>query len=264
MGRLIPLLLLMGVLVAGCGGGKNAEPSTTTTTTTTTGTTTATVPAERTALRVYLLQDGAVAPALRRVPGTTAVAAAALDALVDGLSADERTGNVWSTDVPAGTSYSGLALSGGTARLELDGALPRTGLAQVVYTLTQFPSVKAVEIAGTRYTRADFEAQTPPILVESPLPGQQVTSPLRVTGTANTFEATFEYDLDLGDERIAHHFVTATSGSGTRGTFDFSVPFSREGAAVLTVFEVSAEDGSRIHERRVPVYLAGRPGLSPP
>ena len=55
--------------------------------------------------------------------------------------------------------------------------------------------MKSVEIAGKSYTRADFEEQTPIILVESPLPFEEVTSPLRVTGTANTFEATFQYEL---------------------------------------------------------------------
>ena len=63
-------------------------------------------------------------------------------------------------------------------------------LAQIVYTLTQFPTVESVEIDGESYTRADFEEQTPSVLVESPLPFEEVTSPLRATGTANTFEAT--------------------------------------------------------------------------
>ena len=55
---------------------------------------------------------------------------------------------------------------------------------------------KAVVVDGKRYTRKDFEDETPIILVESPLPVRCTsTSPLHATGTANTFEATFQYDL---------------------------------------------------------------------
>jgi hypothetical protein len=109
-----------------------------------------------------------------------------------------------------------------------------------------------------RYTRADFEDETPSILVESPLPFQKVVSPLRATGTANTFEANFEYELaDPDGKIIATHFVTATSGSGTRGTFDFTVPFAiaRDGLGELIVYERSAKDGTRIHLIEIPIRM---------
>jgi len=98
----------------------------------------------------------------------------------------------------------------------------------------------------------------PPIVVESPGPGATVKSPLHATGTADTFEATFNYDLlDAGGKVIAHHFETATSGSGTRGTFDFSVAFHVDHAqsGTLVLYEISAANGSRIHEVRVPIRL---------
>jgi hypothetical protein len=108
-------------------------------------------------------------------------------------------------------------------------------------------------------TRADVEAFVPPILVEQPSPDATVTSPLHVTGTANTFEGTFNYKLeDAAGKVLAKKFVTATSGSGTRGTFDFTVPFMvdapQDGA--LRVFELSAEDGSVVHERVIPLRLS--------
>ena len=145
------------------------------------------------------------------------------------------------------------------ASVDVSAELSQEALAQVVYTVSQFPTVKSVEIQGKSYTRADFEDQTPPILVESPLPFEQVTSPLRVTGTANTFEATFNYELTDTDGRIVdENFVTATSGTGTRGTFDFttdaySVPF--DGIGALIVFERSAEDGSRINVVEIPLRM---------
>ena len=85
-----------------------------------------------------------------------------------------------------------------------------------------------------------------------------MSSPLRVTGTADTFEATFDYDLlDPAGKVLSHHFVTATSGSGTRGTFDFTIPFEApNGLGKLVVYERSAADGSRIHQVEIPLTLA--------
>ena len=96
------------------------------------------------------------------------------------------------------------------------------------------------------------------MLVEFPLPFEQVSSPLEATGTANTFEATFSFEiLDSGGEVIADDFVTATSGSGTRGTFTFAQPFVVDGDqdGTLVVFELSAEDGSRTNEVEIPIAL---------
>jgi hypothetical protein len=52
-------------------------------------------------------------------------------------------------------------------------------------------------------------------------------------------------------------FTTATSGTGTRGTFDteLSVP-DAEGQVTIVAFESSAEDGSPLHVTRVPVTVA--------
>ncbi|MGI8862449.1 MAG: Gmad2 immunoglobulin-like domain-containing protein [Gaiellaceae bacterium] len=84
-----------------------------------------------------------------------------------------------------------------------------------------------------------------------------MTSPLRATGTANTFEANFQYELTDTDGRIiAEDFVTATSGTGTRGTFEFSVPFEVDfGVGSLIVFESSAKDGSRINLVEIPLRM---------
>ena len=120
-------------------------------------------------------------------------------------------------------------------------------------------TVESVDIQGNTLTRADFEDLTPAILVESPLAFEDVRSPLRVTGTANTFEATFSYELTDTDGLIVdENFVTATSGTGTRGTFDFTtepytVPF--DGVGALIVFERSAKDGSRINLVEIPLRM---------
>ena len=48
------------------------------------------------------------------------------------------------------------------------------------------------------------------------------------------------------------NFVTATSGTGTRGTFDFTTG-AFDDVTALRVFELSAKDGSRVNEVEIPL-----------
>jgi immunoglobulin-like protein involved in spore germination len=228
MRRLLLIAVPAAIVLAGCGG----KTTTMTVTTTQTVTRTVTAPPQKTAARIYLLRDGKVAPVARDVASTSP--ADLLAALEAGPTEQERA----------------IGLTTGP-----NGPTP----AQQVYTLSQFDPTKPVDVGGKSYARADFESDTPAILVESPLPFAAVSAPLRVTGTANTFEATFDYDLlDRSGKVISHHFVTATSGSGTRGTFDFTIPFEApNGLGRLVVYERSAADGSKIHIVEIPLTLAG-------
>jgi hypothetical protein len=212
---------LAALVAAGCG-------STTTVTQTVTQTVT-TTPAKKTA-RVYFMRDGKVGPVGRELE--TVDRASLLAAVAAGPIDAERA----------------IGFTQGEAT-------ERT--AEEVYTLSQFAPKQAVDVGGKSYTRADFEDLTPLILVESPLPFASVTSPLRVWGTANTFEATFEYELlDSAGKALAKHFVTATSGSGTRGTYDVTIRFASPGGeGKLVVYELSAADGSRIHQVEIPLTL---------
>ncbi len=191
------------------------------------------------------------------MPKTKAVATAAYTELLKGPTEQE-------TGIGLTTSL-GEPASGGTIGIGNDGLLslsskPLAGvaLAQAVYTLTQFPGRQTVVVNGKRYTRNDFEDVTPAILAELPLPFERVAGRLRLAGTANTFEATFQYELkDAAGKVLAKHFVTATSGSGVRGTFDVTIPFAVPSTqdGTLTVFEVSAKDGSRINRVDIPLTL---------
>jgi germination protein M len=239
-------IVVVAVVAAGCGGQSQpgAEQPVTTSPPSTTTTTTSTA-AQRTALELFFIApDGKLVATSRTVEETQAPGGAALRELVN--APDGAT-----TQVPDGLQ---LTIADGRAHVSgatLDGA----ALAQVVYSLTSFPTVQSVD----GKTRADVEDFVPAILVEHPGPGDTVTSPLHVTGTANTFEATFNYRLkDASGTVLAKDFVTATSGSGTRGTFDFTVPFTVDSAqnGTLAVFELSAEDGSVVHERDIPLRLA--------
>jgi hypothetical protein len=252
--RAVLAVVAVGALLAGCGGSDDL--------------TTGTLPVIRddaVPLKMYWLRDGKIWPALREVSHleleTEAEALAAMTELLEGPTGQEQSDLHLTTAIPEGIDVESVEIEHGVARVELHAELSDEALAQAVYTLTQFPTVQSVVIDGKSFTRADFEEQTPAILVESPLAFEEVTSPLRATGTANTFEATFQYDLTDTDGRVVDsNFVTARSGTGTRGTFDvttdeFTVPF--DGIGALIVYELSAEDGqTRLHLVEIPLKMS--------
>lgn len=246
-------LIALALGAAGCGGEDEATPTTDTETTTTEQA------GDTTSVSVYWLREGKVWPALREVEETEAVATAALEELLGGPTADESRDFDFTTSIPDGVDVHALDIEAGVATVHLSADLDEAALAQVVHTLTRFPTVDSVAIQDGTYTRTDFEDLAPAILVESPRFFEEVGNPVRVTGTANTFEATFEYELTDTDGRIVDdNFVTATSGTGTRGTFDFTtdayeIPF--DGVGALIVFERSAKDGSRTNLVEIPVRM---------
>jgi germination protein M len=251
----VPSLLAALIVFAACGGG---ETKTVTVRETVTETAAGTVPSEAPAvLTLYFLRDGKVAPAARPAVVGSDVAAAAVRELLEGPGAEDAD---LDTAIPERTLAGETEVAGDTV---IVGVAPElsdpAARAQVVYTLTALPNVKRVSFGGgTPVGRRAFEGQTPAILVESPLPDESVESGFEVRGTANTFEATFNYELTDTDGRIvAEDFVTATSGTGTRGTFEFVVPFEVDfdGVGSLIVFERSAKDGSRINLVEIPLRM---------
>jgi hypothetical protein len=208
-------------------------------------------------------------------------ATAAVEELLKGPNQSELA-NAWGTAIPGGTELLGIDVSNGVATVDLSrefesggGSLSaRLRLAQLVYTLTEFQTVQSVEleiegqpvttfssegiVIDGPMTRADFEDLMAPIIVETPIAGQRVTSPVRISGNANVFEATVSIEILVGDETAAAAFTTATCGTGCRGTYSKNVRFQipEEVDAVIRVFESSAEDGSPLHVVTVPVVLA--------
>ncbi len=257
--RLVTLVL--GLLCIGLAAGCTGDQSESTpATTAVTGTSRQ--------VAIYLVRDGKVAPLARTVRASSGdpiyQTLAELAHADDRLSDPERSeGYETSVPVPSTDTSSALEVADGVARVGLwNATLSRTAQAQVVYTLTRFPGVKRVVfVADGResrpLTRRDFEEQTPQILVESPLPGDSVTSPIRLRGTANVFEATVSLDVrDDAGKRILRTFTTATSGTGTRGTFDTTLPLpGREGDVTVVAYEASAEDGRPLHVVELPLEL---------
>jgi hypothetical protein len=269
--------MFCALLAAGCDGGSSTAETETATAPTTTPTET---DAAMSSVAVYLLRDGKVSPVRRTIESTPAVARAALTELLEGPTTEERAAGL-SSAIPSGTTLRDVSLADGVATVDLDGTFDDGGgsasmlgrVAQVVATLTRFPTIERVafRIDGKRVEaiggegvvvdppvgRRAIEEQTPQILIESPLPGDSVRSPIRLRGTANVFEATVSIDVRGADGKLLKRtFTTATSGTGTRGTFDTELALpDRTGAVTVVAYEASAEDGRPLHVVELPLEL---------
>ncbi len=229
--------------------------------------------------------DGSTLARVWRIePATEAVGRAALEALLDGPT-DEETADGIGTQIPPGTKLLGLSItddadhvatvnlsneffSGGSAVSEW------TRLGQVVWTITQFQTVGGVRIQldgeeikpfdvdgnflNRPWVRDDFEFIAPAIVVDAPMPGDTVISPIEIVGTADVFEATVSYRLlDENGDVIASGVATALCGTGCRGSFevalDYEVDHDQDGT--LEVFEESAKDGRPTNVVSIPVTL---------
>jgi hypothetical protein len=253
-------LLLVAVAAVGCGKSKSSPvvPATTTSATPppTAPTSSTTAPEPKLAIRVYFVRDGRVSPVRRLVPSTPAVGQAALEELRGGPSADERAAGL-STAIGL-LRFPNLSIRNGEADLGDLTHVSQLAEAQIVFTLTQFPTVRKVRIGDHVLERSDLEDVTPVILVESPLPGETVQSPIVVRGTSNTFEATMRVEIRRGADALVTETVTASSGSGERGTFEASLDVNASpGPITLVAFEPSAENGQPLHTIRIPLTLAG-------
>ncbi|MDG4809730.1 Gmad2 immunoglobulin-like domain-containing protein [Micromonospora sp. WMMD1120] len=212
-------------------------------------------------IELWLVRAGRLVPTRRTRPATVTTSRLALAELAAGPTRAEAAAGL-TTVVAAGVEVTRIA--GGVATLRVpavaDPARRRLRDAQLVWTLTQFPTVRQVRIGDAAAVgRADVPDLLPPIVVSDPLYGERVTTPLVVTGTADVFEATVSVRvLDAAGREVATAFGTAGCGSGCRGGYRVVVGWhtTREQRGTVEVYEVSAQDGSRIHTMAVPVLLA--------
>jgi hypothetical protein len=273
-------LAALCLLGGGCGSDSNGEPGAATRPMTTPMTTapetppgttgegsetdsgTGTEAAGQEAYEVWIVDRDFLRLVWRPGPSTDAVAAAALELLLAEAAA---------TAIPPGTETLGADLDGNVATVDLSGEFGLDGrrlrVAQVVYTVTQFENVRSVEVLVDGepladlpgpHTRADFEEDVAPIIVESPTGLEPVASPIVVAGTANVFEANVLITVlgDLGQELVAT-FATATCGTGCRGDFEkaVAVPTPAEQAVTLVLAEEDASSGEGRPPYRVEVPL---------
>jgi germination protein M len=298
--RLRPTLLALALILAvagaagaaACGGTAGGATGGVTPTGAASGTTTPASPQESeapssspaaatTTVRPYFLRGEKLGVAERQVPRTLAVAAAALTALCDGPATSEQAAGL-SSAVPPGTRLLGVSVKDGVATVDLSGEFASGGgslsmqarVAQVVYTVTQFDSVKSVDLrmdgeplaslggegllVDPGQTRAEWSDFEPAIFVERPGAGAVLTNPFVLSGTALVFEGAFMTRLiDDSGRRIVNVPVQASAGGPERGDFRKVIPFSTSaGAGTLIVYDQSMEDGSRQDEVRIPVSFA--------
>ncbi len=238
-------------------------------------------------VRAYFILDGppgskGLVPYLFTVPKTEAIATAAMNALLAG-SAVQRDGfQPISSAIPPGTKLLGLTIANGVATVDLSGEFAAGGgssssqfrLAQVVYTLTQFPSVDTVlfKVDGSVVTvfgsegivldgpvgRSRFYDQLPTIFVDRPASGAALGNPGRVAGSAQgLFEATFRITLlDANGKTIVDQQAMAACMCES-GAFDVTVSYTVPKAqwGTLRVWDGSAKDGTPENVREYPVWL---------
>jgi hypothetical protein len=226
-GLLVAVVGLVG-LVAGCSVGSSPHQAGTTGTFVTPTTVSAAPPAQPLTLTVY---DAHLVAHTVRVARTRAVAAAALRA----IGVDAR-----------------VSIANGTATVALDHASDGT-IRQIVLTLTQFSTVKRVDVAGQAgITRTDA---LPAILVESPTAGSTMPRTFTVRGTASVYEGTLVVELRRGSTVLERRTVTASAGAPARGTFAAALHATSAGGAIVAVYAPSAAYGSPQHEQDVEVTV---------
>jgi len=238
-------------------------------------------------LRAYFVLGGqpgseGLVPVLREVPQTTLTATASLKALLAGPTTAESGDRTIGTAIPSGTRLLGVTLKNGLATVNLSTefdsgagtASMQYRLAQVVYTLTQFSTVKSVlfQIEGQTVTvfgsegivlagpvgRSDYAGQLPAIFVDRPANGAALGNPGRVSGSADVFEATFRLAVvDGTGKTLVDQQVMASCGTGCRGTFDVTLKYTLAKAqwGILRAYDASAKDGSPENVREYPVWL---------
>lgn len=217
---------------------------------------------------------------LREVPATKAVASAAMAALLDGPT--ETESGAMSSAIPAGVRLLGLSIKGGVATVDLSsefevgggGASTNIRIGQVVFTLTQFPTVtevafriegRPVAVFGSEGVvldgpvgRVNYLDLLPVIFVDRPAYGAAIGNPARVTGSAQgLFEATFRVTLIDGAGRAIADQQAMAACFCDSGAFDVTVGYDvpRAQWGTLRVWAGSAKDGTPVAVREYPVWL---------
>lgn len=293
------VLAALALLAVACGeddGGTATEGTQAPDQTASVPLTATTVAVETVQARVYLVRDEKVAAAGRQIPAPASapstatgdvvrMAARAVQSLLEGPTSEEEGWGMGS-EIPEGTELLGLDIVGGVATINLSGEFESGGgsqsmqarVAQVVFTLTGFSGVErvaflidgtGVESIGGEGVMVDppvgrdaFAGVTPAILVESPLPGAVVSSPLTVSGTSATFEGTVQLEVDEESGTVAYEgFFTSSGANGVHGPFEETVTFDVEtpGAGSVVLWEEDVSDQSpsgQMNRVEIPVQLS--------
>lgn len=214
-----------------------------------------TVPDSVVDVAVYFLRGERLVLSHRQVAGP-GVLRGALDALFAGPDADESAAGMTSA-VPADTVLRGVDLdagagdtaAGGVATVDVNTAFGGGGgslsmfarVAQVVFTATQFPDVDRVVLLmdgapiealggeGLILTEPQTRAMVDrgisgSVIIDTPRPGDTVTSPIRVIGEGDVFEAQFPIEIWRAGVMIGGLAPVTAGAMGTWARFDVEIP----------------------------------------
>lgn len=210
--------------------------------------------------------DCRIAVGESRTTTDTDILTAALTALDEGPNEVEQGAGLTSNIRPI-VELRGVTVEDGVAVVDynryFETATTRPQVAQVVYTLTQFPSITAVRFlvdgaangaTGTRPTsRDDVLELAPPVLVEAPALGAVVSPTFAVAGTLAAADVTFTTRV-LGPDGVA---LAEVPGAAITGAAVAPPPFLQRvaipaaGAGPLTLV-VTAADGT---ETTIPIVV---------
>jgi hypothetical protein len=238
---------------------------------------------------VYFLVDQPeggpyVASVTRAIDGIDPIRAT-IEALLDGPTQQETEGiPSLTTAIPVGTRLRSVAVTEGQATIDLSAGYDGGGgslsmfarLAQVVFTLTQFPGVDRVAFLVDGLPVETFSAEgieigpsidrtyfydtgvVPNVFIDDPAWFAITPSPVFVSGVARVFEAVVNWELYDNDGLLLDDGFTMTAeGAPAWGSFVFDIPYTvdREQVGTLMMFEISARDGSRVDLSEHPIVL---------
>lgn len=277
------LVLVVALLAVACGSERAVSLGRPASQTTPLTDPTQTIPHGPFVLQVWLVRGDGLVQVVRKHAVTPAPARAAIEDLLAGPTANERAAGL-STAIPKGTKLLGISLHHKVATIDLTSEYAKGGgalsmqsrLGQVVYTLTQFPTIKSVLfhldgapvhvfssegiVLDHAVGRSDYVNLLPPITVAKPAPGQRVNSPVTVSGSANVFEANVSIEvLDAHGNVVGKTHTLATCGTGCRGKFSAQVAFhvtTQQPGTIVVHDDDAAGTGTPPHIVRIPVTLA--------
>jgi hypothetical protein len=252
------LVLLLGILLSGCNN-QTEQPDNSDQNDS----------AQTMEVAVYYLKGGNediyLVREVHQVEKTAEVALAALNELIKGEPLTQDAHRV----LPEDTRILGINIDNGLATVDFSPEVLRAnvgssgeelGIASIVNTLTEFPTIQEVSfmVDGQVENAMDWWGHVglyeqpfqrdlsnvfePAIWVTSPVKDQVITSPVTIRGNARVFEATVSFRLkDAAGNVLAEGFTTAAEGAPGRGDFEGELAFKPEGSGQgqLEVFEVS-------------------------
>lgn len=134
-------------------------------------------------------------------------------------------------------------------------------------TPTDTPTPAPTLPPGTTPTPTDVclpnpdPASSDVLIIDTPRPGDAVSSPITVSGQIAAFEATFKITIFAADGSPITDVVGMSQQGQVLSPFSEEVGFTTAvpKPACLWVYEASARDGSPIHVGQVPILLLPPP-----